>query len=126
MKINTMKLPRKNKQWAKEALDSLALAHQMVLENDGEEASLTVETIFMLAPYFCTQNRKLNDKQKEKEMFYHVTEEKITELDKFPDEIENYNINFLLTYLDCHLYLKLISEKRHDAIMLYILDNYEI
>lgn len=121
-----MKLPRKNKHWAKEALEALSLAHQMVIENDNEDIGLRNETIFMLAPEFCSYNRKLTDKQKNKEMFDYVTQERIAEIENFPDAIENYNINFLLAYFDCHVYLRLISEKKHDEIMSYIVENYEI
>lgn len=121
-----MKLPRKNKQWAKEALQALSLAHQMVLENDNEEIDLNNETIFMLAPYFCSNNRRIADKRKDKEMFDYITGEMIAQLAKFPDDMANYNINFLLAYFDSHVYLKLISDKKQDEIMNYILENYDI
>jgi hypothetical protein len=121
-----MKIPRKSKQWAKEAIKAMEIAEGMALKDmvTNEEEALT--KMFLFAPYICAINRDINDQELISTMSEVVVGEKLEEFKKFPEALDNHDINFLLAYLDCHVYLKLINDFKHHKIMENIMTNYNI
>lgn len=52
-----MKRPRKNKQWAKEAMDALNMAWDIVRAENEQPEHRTLEYFYTYGPMFCAINR---------------------------------------------------------------------
>lgn len=121
-----MKTPRKNKQWAKEAIKAMEFAKDIALQDIATNEEEPLIKMFLYAPYICAKNRGIKDRGLIDTMSEVVVGEKLKELKAFPETVDSYNINFLLTYLDCHVYLKLINDFKHHEIMDHIITNYHV
>ncbi len=93
-----MKIPRKNKQWAKEAIKAMEIAKGIALKDmiTNEEEALI--KMFLYAPYICAKNRGIEEQDLIEKMSEVVVGEKLEELKRFPETMDDYNINFLLPF----------------------------
>ena len=121
-----MILPRKIKQWAKEAVDSLEVAWQIAEAEHGELNHQAKEYLYKYGPMFCAKNRGIRERIKIKAMAEYAIRDRFEDFEIEPESKNNYSINFLLAYLDSHVYLKLLSENKVHEIMEFITDNYKI
>ena len=121
-----MKPPTKNKDWAKEVMDSLNMAVEMVVTRDPDLSRDSLENVYQYGPWLCLKNRGVTDAVLGEEVTAYAIEERVKDFEIEPDDTLNYSVNFLLAYLDSHVFLQIISEKKMDEIMAYIIDNYEI
>ena len=110
------KLPRKAKQWAKEAIAALETAYRLA---DAEYGGLTdeaLENLYKYGPMLCAANRGLKDKEKIAEAAEHAFRDRLKDFSIDPESKKNYEINFFLAYLVAHEPLKLLSDRRvHEA-----------
>ncbi len=121
-----MILPKKIKQWAKESIASLKLARQIAEAEHGELNHQAKESLYKYGPMFCAKNRGIKEQSKIKEIAEYSIRERFGDFKIEPESINYYSINFLLAYLDSHVYLKLLSENKVHEIMEFITENYEI
>ena len=121
-----MILPRKTKQWAKEAIDALKLAWQLAEAEHGELNHQAKEHLYKYGPMFCAKNRRIREKSNIKAMAEYAIRDRFEDFEIDPEAKNNYSINFLLAYLDSHVYLKLLSKNKVHEIMEFITENYEI
>lgn len=121
-----MNQPKTNKNWAKEAIESLNTAVEMAITKDPYLSRESLENIYQYGPDFCLKNRGITDSHQAMEVTQRAIEDRIKDFEVEPDERLNYSANFLLAYLESHVYLKIFPEKKVDEIMHYIIDNYEI
>ena len=123
------KHPNKNKHWAQEALGSLELAFNLLHEDEYAEMSFEDKQMEMLnlAPAIACMRRKIKDDSVVKKTYDFVFEN-IKEDFRLgdPDEETNFEILFILAYLDSHISFKIITEARAEKIMDHIIDRYEI
>ena len=89
-----MKVPRKTKQWAKEATDAMEIAKQIALKDMIATEGEALEKMFLYAPYICAKNRGIVDQDKITDMSEEIVGEKLEELQKFPETIENIQYKF--------------------------------
>ena len=121
-----MILPRKKKQWAKESIGALKLAWQITEAEHGELNHQAKQYMYKYGPMFCAKNRGIRDKSKIKAMAEYAIRDRFEDFQRESEAKYNYSINFLLAYLDSHVYLKLLSENKVHEIMEFIMENYEI
>jgi len=121
-----MKLPKTNKNWAKEAIDSLNTAVEIAVTKDPYLSRESLENIYQYGPEFCLRNRGITDVHQAMKVTQLALEERIRGFEIEPDDKLNYSANFILAYLESHVHLEIFPEKKVDEIMLYIMDNYEI
>jgi len=121
------KQPRKTKQWANEAFESLDIAWDLLSEeysnpNENEKLELV-----RFAPAIAALNRGIQDKTTLKKAYAFVYEKTARDL-KYMEEGEpiQYSILFLLAYLDTHIIFGVLSEKKIDDIMDYLSSHYHI
>jgi len=120
-----MSLPRKNKHWTKEVTDAINASVQIA---QAESGSLTVEVkqnIYKYAAMFAAKNRKVVVKDEIAGMARYAAKQRVRDFTVKPEIISNYEINFMLSYMDAHVYLDLISASKHSEIMRAMIDNYE-
>jgi hypothetical protein len=121
-----MKLPRKTKQWAKESAKALEFAFGLAVSEYGELNKDAKENLYKYGPMICAQNRGIKDEGRIKSAALYAFEERLNDFRIDPDSIDNYSINFFLSYLDSHVALEYISENKVHDIMEYLVDNFEI
>jgi hypothetical protein len=121
-----MKLPRKTKQWAKEAAKALEYAFGLAMVKHGELNNDAKENLYRYGPSICAKNRDIKDEDKLEEAAIYAFEGRLNDFQIEPDSIKNYSINFFLSYLDVHVALEFITENKVHDIMEYLLENYEI
>ena len=121
------KSPRKIKQWASEAFESLNKAK--ALSND-ERANPEYDEVLNLFSYcvpIAAMNRGIENSGQIGEANLFVLERLRVDLEaKQPGEPIDRSIFFLLGYLDSHISFGILSERKMDEIMQYLSDNYDI
>jgi hypothetical protein len=121
------KLPRKIKQWADEAFEALEAAWVM-LRDEYPQADVEEKLqIMRFAPAIAAMNRGIGDKKSIREAYDLIYARTAAELSNKEDGVPiPYSILFLLGYLDSHLSFGVLSEKKVDAVMEYLSQNYDI
>lgn len=121
------KTPRKTKQWAQEAYESLQKAILLFRE---EYPSPTEDEKLELVNYavpFAAMNRGYKKATQVEQAYQFVYENLVEDLKrKESGEEVDYSILFLLAYLDAHLSFGIFSESKSDDIMGYLSEHYEI
>jgi hypothetical protein len=121
------KLPKKSKQWAKEAYGALDIAWGLLQEkhlhpDDGQKLLL-----LEFAPPIAAVNRGISDKARvEKASDFAFDNFKIDFENREMDEPVKYSICFLLAYLDCHVSFGIITEAKAQDVMHYLMNNYDV
>ncbi len=123
------RLPNRNELWAKEAIGALRIAFSLLHEEEYDDLSFEEKQMEMLnlAPALAGMKRRIKDDKMIKETYDYVFK-RIEEDSKrsLPDEEPNFEIIFLLAYLDSHVNFKLITEERAEKIMDHIVNHCEI
>lgn len=121
------KTPRKIKQWALEAYDSLEKAIILFYEeypNPSEEEKLELISFAVL---FAAMNRGIDNKAVINKANTYILENLTRDFQaKEEDEPIYHSISFLLAYLDAHIAFGELSEGKADDIMAYLSENYQI
>lgn len=123
-------LPKKVKQWAKDAVEALNMATSHLSEEKYRDFSEDQRRhrLVSLAPTLAGMKRNINDKKRMDEAYASVLERVREDLSYYtPDEPPpRFEFLFLLCYLDAHIAFDLLSELKSDEVMTYIVENYEI
>ena len=123
--IDMSKLPRKTKQWAKETIGAVKNAIKILEEQQQEDDKYN--HLLKLAPEIACMNRGIKDKLLKGNVNKFVFDNLEDELKRVDEDEEiDYEISFLLCYLDAHIFLDFITENKSDEIMNYIIENLEI
>ena len=123
------KIPTKNKQWAKEAIEALELAFTLLSEDEYSDLSFEEKQMEMLnlAPAIAGMKRKIKDDELIKNTYDYVFENIKEDVRlREPGTENNYEIMFLLAYLDSHIAFKIITGDRADKIMEHLVERCEI
>ncbi len=121
------KLPRKSKQWAKEAYEALDVAWGLLQEKhlhpNDEQKLLLIE----FAPSIAAVKRGISDKEQvAKATGFAFDNFKIDFNNRDKEEPVKFSISFLLAYLDSHVSFGFITEKKAQEVMHYLMDNYDV
>lgn len=98
-----MKLPRKIKQWAREAVNALGSAVRLAVSEYGELNQQTQQHLYKYGPMLCAKNRGIKDKDQIVRISRYSLGERLSDFNIDPESKEHYSINFLLAYLDSHV-----------------------
>lgn len=121
------KLPRKNKQWAEEAYESLQKALILFKEEYPSPTEDEKLELISFGALFAAMNRGIKGGEKLEKAQVAVLENMKADFAlKEPDEPIDHSINFLLAYLDSQVSFGYISESKSDEIMEFLSQNYEI
>ena len=121
------KLPRKVKQWANEAFDSLSKATALSSDEPPNPEYDEVLSLFSYCVPIAAMNRGIESADQIREANRFVVDRLATDLKaKQPGEPIDRCIYFLLGYLDAHISFGILSERKVDEIMQYLSENYEI
>jgi len=121
------KLPRKNKQWAKEAYNALETAWGLLKEEYPFPNEEQKKELISFAPTVASMNRGIKDKEVIKIAYDKVLENFEIDLsNKETGEPICYSICFLLAYLDSLVSFGIIEEKKSDEIMEILSSDYNI
>jgi hypothetical protein len=118
-----MKLPRKIKQWAREAVNALGSAVRLAVSEYGELNQQTQQHLYKYCPMLCAKKRGIKDKDQIVRISRYSLGERLSDFNIDPESKEHYSINFLLAYLDSHVALDVISEQKVHEVMEYIVEN---
>ena len=118
-----MKLPRRNKQWAREAVNALDLAYRLAESEYGELNQQAKQNLYKYGPMLCAKNRGIKDKDQIVSISRYSIGERLGDFNIDPESKEHYSINFLLAYMDSHVALEVISEQKVHEVMEYIVEN---
>lgn len=122
-----MKSPRKNKQWAAEAYESLEQAWKLAAaEKEGTLTEEDKEHLYKYAPLFCARNRGIRDKSRLKRIAHFTYSRRLSDIQHYPERIEHYAYNFLAAYLDAHIATEHLTEARAGEIMRHLLRHYSL
>lgn len=120
-----MKTPRKTKQWAAEAHESLGLAWKLAYaEKEGQLEEEDKQHLYKYAPLFCARNRGIRDKSQLKRIAHFTFARRLADIQHHPERTEHCAFNFLAAYLDAHIATEHLNENKAGEIMRYLLDNY--
>jgi hypothetical protein len=121
------KLPRKSKQWAKEAYESLDVAWGLVQEKHPNPTDEQKLLLIEFATPVAAARRGINDKAKIiKATDFAFDNFKIDFDNRDKSEPVKFSICFLLAYLDSHVSFGHLTESKAQDVMHYLMDNYEI
>jgi len=127
VKNRMKKLPRKNKQWAKEAYGALETAWGLLKEEYSLPNEEQKKKLISFAPAIAGLNRGIKDKEIIKKAYDTVLENFEIDLsNKEIGEPTHYSICFLLAYLDTLVSFGIIEEKKSDKIMEILSSDYDI
>ncbi len=121
------KLPRKNKQWAKEAYESLQKALVLFSEEYSNPSEEEKFELFRYCVAFAAMNRDISDKGQIEEANAEIYSNLMYELDMLePLETLNHTVLFLLFYLEAQVSFGFISEIKINDIMEIMMENYDL
>ncbi|GAB4359324.1 MAG: hypothetical protein Kow006_28360 [Gammaproteobacteria bacterium] len=122
-----MRAPRKNKQWAEEAHQALVAARALAAAEKGDSLEAEeLQHLYKYAPLFCLRNRGIRDKSQLRRVAHFAFSRRLSEIQQDPDRIHRYGYHFLAAYLDAHVALEQLSEKRAQEVLRFLLENYAI
>ena len=120
-----MKLPRKNKHWKNEISGAISESIQLAKVEHGTLSTAAKENLFKYAAIFAAKNRSVQSRESKISMSRYAAQERARAFLHSPGDIANYEINFMLAYLDAHRCLNLISEKKLQEIMVFMTTEFE-
>ena len=121
------KTPRKIKQWAEEAYESLEKALVLFYEEYPEPTDNEKLALISYSIPFAAMNRGIQDKSTVGAANDLALENLRHDFQvKEPDEPISCSICFLLAYLDAHLSFGILNQKKMDDIMSYLSENFQI
>lgn len=121
------KLPRKAKQWAREAYSSMELAWEIFAEQyENPTPQEKYELLSLAAPIAAINRGMTKNKHKIDEATQTVIDEFLLDIGKNPDEPVVVTQAFLFAYMDAHLSLKLISEKMANETIEHLFANFDV
>ena len=121
------KIPKKTKQWASEAYESLEKAIVLFREEFPDPSEEDKLELIRYALPFAALNRGIRDKSIVKKASEYVLDNLAADFQaKEENEPIYHSISFLLAYLDSHVSFGKISENKAEEIMEYLSENYEI
>ena len=122
-----IKTPRKIKQWALEAYDSLEKALILFHEEHPNPSDEEKLELIRFAMPFAAMNRGINDKAVITKASTYILENLAQDFQaKEEDEPIYHSISFLLAYLDAHIAFGELSESKAEYIMVYLSENFKI
>lgn len=116
-----MKLPRKAKHWHQEILEALQQALHLAATETGAVNDEVRKNVYKYAPLFATRNRGLSDKSAREAVMRYCAQLRAYDFSVDDGAINNYGINFALSYLDAHVAMQTISEHKAEELMLAIM-----
>lgn len=119
-------LPRKIKQWAREAVKALNTAWRLAEQEKKPLIQAAKERLYAYGPILFAKNRGITDQEKVKKAAEYAFAERSRDFDVEPECINNYSINFLLAYLDSHVPLQFLSEHKVHEIMTYLVEHADV
>lgn len=96
--------------WAKESTKALEFAFDLAASEYGGLNKEAKENLYKYGPMICAQNRGIKDEGKIKSAALYAFEERLNDFRIDPDSIDNYSIDFFLSYLDSPVALEFVSE----------------
>ena len=121
------KLPESNLEWAKEAYDSLCLAHIYFHEEYDEPTEKDKLELFSFATPMVAKNRGVGDEAAVKNASDYVYDKLSYDLNPMmPWESIHHSVRFLNAYLDAHVAFGMLPEEKVNEIMLALDANYAI
>ncbi len=122
------KLPRKNKQWAKEAYESLQKATALYTEEFPNPTGEDKIQFYKNCVAFAAMNRGITDKEKIKNVNAKVYGDLVQDLLSEDPEKKKKSpaVTFLLCYLDAQVSFGFITESKGDEIIRFVIDNMAI
>lgn len=119
--------PRKIKQWAKEAYESLEKAIVIFYEETPVPTEHQKMELIAYSVPFAAMNRGIKDSERIEQANEVVLDNLSADLaNKEVDEPIIYSILFLLAYLDAHVSFGILNDFKVQDIMSYLAENYEI
>lgn len=122
------KLPESNILWAKEAYDSLCLAHVYFREKYAEPTDNEKLELFSFAIPLAAKNRGIEEDdniiEKAIDYVYDKLSHDINPI--MPGEGIHHSVRFLSAYLDAHVFFGMLPEEKANQIMLVLDANYAI
>jgi hypothetical protein len=124
---NMKKLPESNIQWAKEAYDSLCLAHIFFREEYADPTEKDKLELFSFATPMAAKNRGIEDDEVVKNTSDYVYDKLSHDLNPIMYwESIHHSVRFLNVYLDAHVVFGMLPEEKVSEIMLVLDANYAI
>lgn len=121
------KQPESNIQWAKEAYDSLCLAHIYFREEYANPTEKDKLELFSFATPMAAKNRGIEDDEVTNNTSDYVCDKLSHDLNPMmPGELIHHSVRFLRAYLDAHVVFGLLQEEKVNEIMLVLDANYAI
>ena len=122
-----IKIPDTNIQWAKEAYESLCLAH--IYFKEECEAPTEEEKLELLsyAVPLAAKNRGLDDDELVKQVTSYVYDKLSYDINPLiSGESIHHSVRFLNAYLDAHVAFSILPEEKVSEIMVVLDSNYAI
>ena len=120
-------LPETNVEWAKEAYDSLCLAHIYFREEHSEPSEKEKLELFSFAAPLASSNRSVEDDELIDNATSYVYDKLSHDINPIvPGEAIHHSIRFLNAYLDMHVVFGMLPEVKVTEIMEVLDANYAI
>ncbi|MBV1881485.1 MAG: hypothetical protein KUG82_07620 [Pseudomonadales bacterium] len=118
-------LPADNQQWLKEVSDAILASVQIAEAEYGSLNTEAKQNLYKYAPMFVARYRKVHSKEEKVDMARYAAKLRARDAKLKPEMVSHYEINYMLSFLDSHVFLKLIGMDQHDEIMRVLIRDYE-
>lgn len=119
------KIPHNNKEWLKEISEAILASVHIAESEYGSMNTEAKQNIYKYAPMFAARKRKITSKEEIVGMARYAAKLRVRDVKIKPEMVSRYEINYMLSYLDAHVHLDLLSVSEHDEIMWAMIDEYE-
>lgn len=120
-----MTLPQENILWLEEVSEAILSAVHIAEAEYGSLSAEAKKNIHKYAAMFAARNRGITGKEDRAGMARYAAQQRVRDAKVKPEIVSRYEINFMLSYLDSHVYLELISLPQHDELMRAIISDYD-
>lgn len=116
MPINT---PKANKNWAKEIIQAVSEAEELLAETEKELGKKLNNRLFISAPVIAIKNRGLDFTAQQSAIDF-ACESVVSMLREFPGLKEQPKRCFVHAYIDTHIYLKMFKQSKSEDLFYYL------
>ncbi len=110
--------------WQEEIQDAIKKSIKLAELEQGELNLTAKENLFKYAAIFAAKNRNISSPDTRKDMIRFAAQRRNADFKAVKNAKENYELNFMLAYLDSHIFIQRLNEKERDCVMKTLIDNY--
>lgn len=119
-----MQLPATPQEWLEEIDAAYSAAQVLAQSEQGELTAAAKQDLYKFAAIFAAKNRAVTDRDTRVEAARFAAQSRAKDFNAEPAVVSNYEINFMLAYLESHMSMGVITATELDSIMRYLLEHF--